>query len=359
MLDVIILLVHVFTTIVRVGRPGGVRAVIAESILTKHQLLILNRSRRRAPNLLILDRLIAAFCSLWIRPSRFHRVAIAFRPSTFLNFHRAMVQRKYRLLFSPKQGTKPGPKGPTGDLIQAVIEMKRRNPTWGCPQIAEQINLAFGTSINKDVVRRILAMHYRPTSTEGSPSWLTFIGHMKDSLWSLDLFRCESVTLQTYWVLVVMDQYTRRIIGFGIERGVVDGLALCRMFVQAIRGAGLPKYLSSGNDPLYQFHQWEANLRVLGLTEIKTVPYTPWSHPFVERLIGTIRRECLDRSLFWTATDLETKLMAFRDYYNRYRGHAGLKGETPIVTSESRGASLQSYRWQSHCRGLYQTPMAA
>jgi putative transposase len=92
--------------------------------------LILHRSRRRAPNLRILDRLIAAFCALWIRPSRFNRVAIAFRPSTFLNFHRAMVQRKYRLLFSPKQGTKPGPKGPTADLIQAVIEMKRRNP---CP----------------------------------------------------------------------------------------------------------------------------------------------------------------------------------------------------------------------------------
>ena len=191
-------------------------------------------------------------------------MAIAFRPSTFLNFHRAMVQRKYRLLFSPKQRTKPGPKGPTADLIQAVVEMKRRNPTWGCPQIAEQINLAFGTSINKDVVRRILAMHYRPTSTEGGPSWLTFIGHMKDSLWSLDLFRCESIALQTYWVLVVMDQYTRRIIGFGIQRGVVDGLALCRMFKQAIRGAGLPKYLSSDHDPLYRFHQWEANLRILG-----------------------------------------------------------------------------------------------
>ena len=182
-------------------------------------------------------------------------MAIAFKPSTFLNFHQAMVQRKYRQLFSPKRGTKPGPKGPTADLIQAVVEMKRRNPTWGCPQIAEQINLAFGTSINKDVVRRILALYYRPTSTEGGPSWLTFIGQMKDSLWSLDLFRCESIALQTYWVLVVMDQYTRRIIGFGIQRGVVDGLALCRMFKQAIRGAGFPKYLSSDHDPLYRFHQ--------------------------------------------------------------------------------------------------------
>jgi hypothetical protein len=222
MRDLIILFIHVITTVVRALRPGGVRAVIAESVLAKHQLLILSRSRRRAPNLRTRDRLIAGFCSLWIKPTRLRRVAIAFRPSTFLNFHRAMVQRKYRLLFSAEPGSKPGPKGPTADLIQAVVEMKRRNPSWGCPQIAEQINLAFGTSINKDVVRRILAMHSRPTSTDG-PSWLTFIGHMKDSLWSLDLFRCESIGLQTYWVLVVMDQYTRRIIGFGIQRGVVDG----------------------------------------------------------------------------------------------------------------------------------------
>ena len=185
----------------RVVQPGGVRAVIAESVLAKHQLLILNRPRRRAPNLRILDRLIAGFCSLWIRPKRHRRLAIAFKPSTFLNFHRAMVQRKYRLLFSPKQRRKPGPKGPTADLIRAVVEMKRRNPSWGCPQIAEQINLAFGTSINKDVVRRILAVHHPNKPIEGGPSWLTFIGHVKDSLWSLDLFRCESMTLQTYWVL--------------------------------------------------------------------------------------------------------------------------------------------------------------
>jgi transposase InsO family protein len=343
----------------RVFQPGGVRAVIAESVLTKHQLLILNRPRRRAPNLRVLDRLIAGFCSLWIRPKRHLRLAIAFMPSTFLNFHRAMVQRKYRLLFSPKQRKKPGPKRPTADLIRAVIEMKRRNPSWGRPQIAEQINLAFGTSINKDVVRRILATQYSPTSNEGGPSWLTFIGHMKDSLWSLDFFRCESIALRTYWVLVVMDQYTRRIVGFGIQRGVVDGLALCRMFKQAIRGAGLPKYVSSDHDPLYRFHQWEANLRILDITEIKTVPHTPWSHPFIERLIGTIRRECLDRLLFWTAIGLETKLIAFKDYYNGHRGHSGLKGKTPIETAESKGASLRSYRWRQHCRGLYQTPMAA
>jgi transposase InsO family protein len=243
--------------------------------------------------------------------------------------------------------------------VRVVIEMKRRNPTWGCPRIAEQINLAFGTEINKDVVRRILAVHYRPTSNSGGPSWLTFLGHVKDGLWSIDLFRCESVSLRTYWVLVVMDQFTRRIIVFGIQAGVVDGVALCRMFKQAIRGAGVPKYLSSDHDPLDRFHQWQANLRILDVAEIKTVPYVPLSHPFIERLIGTIRRECLDRVLFSTATDLETKLSDFKHYYNEYRTHSALDGKTPIDGNGSKRVDIKSYRWQQHCRGLYQTPLAA
>ena len=101
--------------------------------------------------------------------------------------------------------------------------------------------------------------------------------------------RCESIALRTYWVLIVMDQYTRRIIGFGIQAGVVDGLALCRMFKQAIRGVTtLPKYLSSDHDPLYRFHQWEAYLRVLSVEQVKTIPYVPLSHPCVGRLIGTL-----------------------------------------------------------------------
>jgi len=150
--------------------------------------------------------------------------------------------------------------------------MKRRNPTWGCPRIAQQITLAFGIEIDKDVVRRILGNHYQLESDSSGPSWLTFIGHMKDSLWSVDLFRCESAALRTCWVLVVMDQFTRRIIGLAVHRGAVNGLALCHMFNRAIRGQTVPKYISSDHDPLYRFHQWQANLRVLEITEIKTVP---------------------------------------------------------------------------------------
>ena len=150
-----------------------------------------------------------------------------------------------------------------------------------------------------------------------------------DSLWSIDLFRCESAILRSHWVLVVMDHYTRRIVGFGIHAGTVDGRALCRMFTHAIRGLSRPTRLSSDHDPLSRFHPWCANLRVLQVTEVKSVPYVPLSHPFVERLIGTLRRECVDQLLFWSASDLADKLVAFQDFYNAHRAHASLDGRTP------------------------------
>ncbi|MSO23852.1 MAG: hypothetical protein EXQ58_11550 [Acidobacteria bacterium] len=88
-----------------------------------------------------------------------------------------------------------------------------------------------------------------------------------------------------------MAQYTLRIIGFGGQAGTVDGVALCPMFNQTIRGQrrALPKHLNSDTDPLYRFGQWQANLRILEGAEIKTAPYVPLSHPFVERRILTIR----------------------------------------------------------------------
>jgi len=112
---------------------------------------------------------------------------------------------------------------------------------------------------------------------------------------------------------------------------------------------------------LYRFGQWQRNLRILEVQEVKTVPYVPLSHPFVERLIGTIRRECLDRTLFWTSGDLEMKLLDFQRYYNGHRTHAGPGGRTPDSSSEPGRvrANLSLYRWQVHCRGQYQTPIAA
>jgi putative transposase len=137
MRDIFRLLLHVIVTLSRLVQPGGLRSVVAESVLVRHQLLILNRGRKRAPNLRISDRIIVGFCTLRLRPARVLRSAIVLRPSTLLHFHQLLIKRKYRLLFSPRRKTKPGPKGPNADIIRAVVEMKQRNPTWGCPRIAE------------------------------------------------------------------------------------------------------------------------------------------------------------------------------------------------------------------------------
>ena len=306
MRDLALLFVHLIVTLARLLRPGGYRAIIAEPPLLKHQA-ILNRSRDRAPNLRPMDRIIAGLCAGSMRPTRLMRSAIVFKPSTEPRFHRALVKCKYRRLFTPRRGGKPGPKGPSAELIAVIVEMKRRNPRFGCRRIAEQIAFTFGVEINKDVVRRVLAKHYRPEPGAGDPSWLTFLGHSKDSLRSVDLFRCESLRLKIHWVMVLMDQCRRRIIGFGVQAGVLDGTAACRLFNRATSAApGPPRHLSGDHDPLFEFHRWKANLRILEVEEIKTVPYVPLSHPFVERLIGTTRQEFLD----WSRSGLPVTLSA-------------------------------------------------
>ena len=273
------------------------------------------------------------------------------------------MERKYRLFYSSSSHrSKPGPKGPSAELIAAIVEMKRRNPRFGCVRIAQQISHAFGVQIDKDVVRRVLARYYRPGSGTEGPSWLSFIGHAQDSLWSIDLFRCESILLRSHWVLLVMDVFTRRVIGFGVDSACIDGVSVCRMFNCASAGQSPPRHASTDHDPLFRFHRWLANLRVLGIEEIKSVPYAPVSHPFVERLIGTIRREYLDRAFFWNAVDLVRKLDEFRDYYNAHRVHRSLGGATPAQRAGASSpvpASLDRYAWRQHCRGVFQTPMAA
>ena len=134
------------------------------------------------------------------------------------------------------------------------------------------------------------------------------------------------------------------------------------MFNRIISGSMAPRYLSSDNDPLFLFHRWNANLRILDVIEVKTVPYVPMSHPFVERLIGTVRREYLDQVPFWSTRDLERKLMSFQDYYNNDRVHRGLGGAPPNEqgeTTDRKIARLNDYRWKKRCRGLYQLPVAA
>jgi len=158
------------------------------------------------------------------------------------------------MLFSPNRRRKPGPKGPNAELVRAVVEMKQHNPTWGCPRIAQQITLAFHIQIDKDVVRRILAHHYLPGQDSGGPSWLTFLGHMKQPLeyGSVQVrvgHLADPLSPGGHGSIYAPHHWVRR------PCGNAQGPALCRIFNRAIRGQRwMPKYVSSDNDPLYRFH---------------------------------------------------------------------------------------------------------
>ena len=271
MRDLVLLAIHLLVTLIKFLRPGGVRAVAAESLVLKHQLLICNRSRQRAPNLSTVSRLLLGLAFLFLRPHRIPKLSVILKPATLLKFHKTLVDGKYRRLFSSSgRPRKPGPKGPSAQLI----------------------------------------------------------------------------------VMLVMDVFTRRIIGFGVERADLDGVAVCRMFNRAIARQPLPKHISTDHDPLFRFQRWLANRRVLKIDEIKSVPYMPVSHPLVDRLIGTIRRELLDHVFFRNTLDLERRLQEFGGYYNESRVQQSLSGNTPMEQAgkpRQTCATLDGLGWREHC----------
>ena len=154
------------TTECRCRQLGGVRAVIAENLVLKHQLIVLRRPRQRAPNLTVSERLVCESGRSFSGRVGSGRSRSGVRPATLPTFHRALVRGKYRRLFSSShRPRKPGPKGPSEALIRALVELKSRNPRFGCPRIARIISQTFGVDIDKNLVHRVLAKHYRPAPT--------------------------------------------------------------------------------------------------------------------------------------------------------------------------------------------------
>ena len=345
MSEAIELLIHFVVSAIKLLKPGGVKVVMAETIAMKQQLIVLNRGKRRPPKLTTSDRFLFGILAIFIGGSRLKKIAVIIKPTTLLAFHKSLVNGKYSRLYSNKTKRISGRKPQEKSLIYLVIEMKKRNPSFGYGRISMQIFKAFGTTISRFTVGRILRKNKDKLPSGDGPSWLTFSGHMKDSLWSADLFRCESIMLKSHWVMVVWDQYTR-------------------MFNEVISGKSLPKYLSSDTDPLFLFRRWQCNLRVLDVEELKSVPGTPTSHLFIERVIGSTRREYLDHLLFFNSRDLQNRLDEFQTYYNDFRAHSSLEMKTPTamafgVEPDEKVVSIDRYRWKKHCSGLYQLPVAA
>jgi putative transposase len=151
----------------------------------------------------------------------------------------------------------------------------------------------------------------------------------------------------------------------GVKVVMAETIAMKKQLIVMNRGKKRsPKYLCSDNDPLYLFHRWQANLRLLEIDEVKSVPGNPTSHPFVERVIGTTRREYLDHTVCFNGRDLQNKLDKFQACYNDVRAHSSLDMKTPTamafgVEPDEKVVSIDHRRWKKHCNGLYELPVAA
>ena len=163
--------------------------------------------------------------------------------------------------------------------------------------------------------------------------------------------------------MAVMDEYSRKIVGFSIQKEAYTGASVCRMFNDILEGAStFPKRISTDNNPIFKSNRWLANLRISEIEEIKSLAEIPCSHPFIERLIGSTRRECLDQTLFWAEADLKRKLDAYRQYYNEARVHYSITGVPPnqfIDSTAPDPIDLDPYAWKKYCGGLYSVPIPA
>ena len=284
MKDLLLPLLHLAVTAAKLCRPGGVRAVIAENLLLKQQLIVRRRSRQRAPNLRVGDRLLCgcggAFSESGTDSHGRHRTA----PVHVADLPSGAGARQVPPIVLPQardrrsraqRGRASRSSAPSSSSHRALLDSGARG-------LRASSRRRSGSTSTRTSCTALLAKRSRPAPGGTGPSWLSFVGHTTDSRWSVDLLRSASIVLQSDWALVVMDQFTRRLVGFGVHRGPVDAPSLCRMCNAAIHGRGAPRHLSTDHDPLFEAHRWTANLRLLEIDEIKTVPHVPLSHPLVE-----------------------------------------------------------------------------
>ena len=355
-----LLVIHLLTTLAKRLGPGGAKAIIAESVLIKHQQLIARRSTGKTPRLTTSDRFLCGFLALFMRPGRIRKVAVVIKPATLTKFRSALLTRNYYRLFSSRKSAKPGPKGPSDDLVRVIVELKQRNTGFGCPRIAQQINKTFGMNIDKDVVRRVLAKHYRPASHDGGPSWLTFFRHTRDSLSSIALPRRESILTKFHSTLLTINQFIRPMIGFGLS-----GCNCYQAEVYSLVDDPIPVVDSSKPfDPVHNppFLHHRCRMKFWAVGRMQTVVLFPRPPPFTERRIRTRRRNQTDYRSDCGVIECELELKAFNDYCDlgfmpaRLDEHRSIKPKRETALRHTEGQNLVR---QMCCREKHENLIAA
>jgi transposase InsO family protein len=302
------------------------RRLEVENLFLRHQL---NIALRRAPRHLRLrgsDRALLVWMTwLWPRLLGLSRVV---RPDTILRSHRAGFRAYWRW----KSRSRPGRPRVSRELRELIRRMSKENPLWGAPRIHGEL-LKLGFVIAESTVSKYMARRPGPPSQ----TWRTFLRNNADAIAAVDLCVVPTLTFECLFAFLVLGHGRRHLLWFAVTRHPMAEW-LAQQIVEAFPWGTAPTYLVRDNDGAYGWYS--GIVQAMGIRDRPISPRSPWQNPYVERAIGTLRRECLDHVLIFDERHLRRILTLYSLYYNETRTHLGLAKDAPLRRAVQRSGTI-------------------
>lgn len=301
------------------------RRLAAEIVVLRHQVLVLKRKHRGQIKLNGLDRIILACLSRVVPAVR--RAIVIVKPETLVCWHR----KGFRAFWHWKSGASVGRPSVHHELKFLIHQMARENPLWGAPRIHGEL-LKLGFRVAQSTVSKYLGEASRPRSQ----TWKTFIENHKDAIAAVDLFVVPTIGFKLLYGIAILHLKRREIIWTNATlHPTAEWIA--RQMTEAFPWDQAPSYLIRDRDASYG-QVFKRRLDSLGIRDHPTAPRSPWQNGYVERVIGSIRRECTDHAIIFGETHLRRTLKNYAHYYNRARTHLALAKDSPVHRPiQSRG----------------------
>jgi putative transposase len=301
-----------------------------EILALRHQIIVLKRPMAK-PKLCRWDRCFWVMLKrVW---PRWKTPLMIFRPETVIDWQRA----RFRMFWRWKSRRRRGRPGKDRELIQLIRRMWTVNSTWGSPRIRDEL-AKLGLPASTATIRK-----YRPRSRRPPfQSWRTFLQNHAGGIAALDFFVVPTVTARLLYVLVVMHHERRKIVHFNITDAPTAAWT-AQQVINAFPYDTAPEYLLRDRDSIYGWI-FEQRVAGMGIQQKLISPRSPWQNPYVERLVGSIRRECLDRVIVFNERQLRQILESYFEYYHKVRPHRSLDHDSPVprpVESLERGKVVE------------------
>jgi transposase InsO family protein len=292
------------------------RAVVElENLALRHQLHVLRRQRPGRPRLFAIDRLLwVLLYRLW---PRCLEAMVLVKPATVIQWHRQGFRLFWR--WRSRSG-RPSVEREIRDLIR---QMSSANPLWGAPRIHGEL-LKLGIEISQATVAKYMV---RRRGTPPSQNWRTFLRNQAQGIAAIDMFIVASASFRLLYVMIILTHDRRNIARSAVTEHPTAAW-LSRQVTEAFPWDTAPRYLLRDRDRSYGAYFCN-RVEAMGITEVITAPRSPWQNAYVERVIGSIRRECLDHILIFNERHLRRVLSSYVDYYQRTRTHLSLDKDCP------------------------------